>query len=68
MDLITYVLKLNWAIHISNCASLSLNENETAYDRYKIRPRILKNVDKIDTTTEILGSKVRTKTSILEAI
>jgi (S)-2-hydroxy-acid oxidase len=35
-----------------------LNENETAYDRYKIRPRILKNVDKIDTSTEILGSKV----------
>ncbi|KAJ5320218.1 hypothetical protein PENANT_c010G09097 [Penicillium antarcticum] len=37
---------------------ITLNENETAYDRYKIRPRILKNVDKIDTSTEILGSKV----------
>ena len=36
----------------------SLNENEAAYDRYKIRPRILINVDKIDTTTEFLGSKV----------
>jgi (S)-2-hydroxy-acid oxidase len=36
----------------------SLRENESAFDRYKIRPRILINVDSIDTTTEILGSKV----------
>ncbi|KAJ5474506.1 hypothetical protein N7475_004072 [Penicillium sp. IBT 31633x] len=37
---------------------ITLNENETAYDRYKIRPRILVNVDKIDTSTEFLDSKV----------
>ncbi|KAJ5447019.1 Aldolase-type TIM barrel [Penicillium cf. griseofulvum] len=37
---------------------ITLNENETAFDRYKIRPRILINVDKIDTGTEFLGSKV----------
>ncbi|KGO40213.1 Aldolase-type TIM barrel [Penicillium expansum] len=37
---------------------ITLNENEAAYDRYKIRPRILVNVDKIDTTTEFLGSNV----------
>lgn len=35
-----------------------LRENETAFDRYKIRPRILKDVGNIDTTTEILGTKV----------
>lgn len=35
-----------------------LRENETAYDRYKIRPRILVNVDQVDTSTEILGTKV----------
>lgn len=44
-------------VHLPNKLS-SLNENEAAYDRYKIRPRILINVDKIDTTTEFLGSKV----------
>ncbi|KAJ5281635.1 hypothetical protein N7478_007007 [Penicillium angulare] len=33
-------------------------ENETAFDRYKIRPRILVNVDNIDTSTDFLGSKV----------
>lgn len=35
-----------------------LHENEAAYDRYKIRPRILVNVDQIDTSTEIFGTKV----------
>ncbi|KAJ5113293.1 hypothetical protein N7456_001827 [Penicillium angulare] len=33
-------------------------ENETAFDRYKIRPRILVNVDNIDTSTDFLGTKV----------
>ncbi|KAJ5673783.1 hypothetical protein N7462_009222 [Penicillium macrosclerotiorum] len=37
---------------------ITLRENESAYDRYKIRPRILVNVDKIDTSTEILNTKV----------
>ncbi|KAJ5112350.1 hypothetical protein N7532_000395 [Penicillium argentinense] len=37
---------------------LTLRENETAYDRYRIRPRILVNVEEIDTSTEILGTKV----------
>ncbi|KAI1250249.1 hypothetical protein MGN70_007301 [Eutypa lata] len=35
-----------------------LNDNAEAYDRYKIRPRVLINVDKIDTSTEIFGTKV----------
>ncbi|RJE21100.1 S-2-hydroxy-acid oxidase [Aspergillus sclerotialis] len=37
---------------------ITLHENEAAFDRYKIRPRILRNVDHIDMSTEILGSKV----------
>lgn len=36
----------------------SLRENESAFDRYKIRPRILRNVDQIDMSMEILGTKV----------
>ncbi|KAL2027570.1 hypothetical protein VTO58DRAFT_111661 [Aureobasidium pullulans] len=36
----------------------SLIENEQAYRRYKIRPRILVDVDKFDTSTEIFGVKV----------
>lgn len=35
-----------------------MNDNEAAYKRYKIRPRILVNVDKVDTSTEIFGTKV----------
>ncbi|KAI9034770.1 alpha-hydroxy acid oxidase [Aspergillus affinis] len=37
---------------------ITLRENEAAFDRYKIRPRILVNVDNIDTSTEILGTRV----------
>ncbi|KAB8228190.1 alpha-hydroxy acid oxidase [Aspergillus alliaceus] len=37
---------------------ITLRENEAAFDRYKIRPRILINVNKIDTSTEILGTKI----------
>ncbi|KAJ5915242.1 hypothetical protein N7454_011137 [Penicillium verhagenii] len=37
---------------------ITLNDNEKAYDRYKLRPRILVNVEKIDTSTEFLDSRV----------
>lgn len=37
---------------------LSLQDNEAAFDRYKLLPRVLVNVTKVDTETEILGSKV----------
>ncbi|KAK8211451.1 hypothetical protein M8818_003104 [Zalaria obscura] len=36
----------------------SLRDNEQAYRRYKIRPRVLVNVDKLDTSTNIFGIKV----------
>lgn len=35
-----------------------LHENEAAFDRYKIRPRVLVNVDQVDTSTEVFGTKV----------
>ncbi|KAI4861143.1 FMN-dependent dehydrogenase [Hypoxylon rubiginosum] len=37
---------------------ITLRDNEAAYNRYKIRPRILINVSKIDTSTTIFGTKV----------
>lgn len=37
---------------------LRLQDNEDAYRRYKIRPRILVNVDKLDTSTQIFGQTV----------
>lgn len=33
-------------------------DNEKAFDRYKIRPRVLKDVSNLDTSTEIFGAKV----------
>ncbi|KAI5921436.1 FMN-dependent dehydrogenase [Camillea tinctor] len=36
---------------------VTLRDNEAAYDRYKIKPRILVNVDNVDLSTEIFGVK-----------
>lgn len=36
----------------------SLRDNTAAYDRYKLRPRVLVKIPKIDTSTTIFGSKV----------
>ncbi|KAL4736984.1 FMN-dependent dehydrogenase [Aspergillus similis] len=38
---------------------ITLRENKSAYDRYLIRPRVLRNVANLDTSTTILGSKVK---------
>lgn len=40
-------------------AVLRLRENKSAYDRYLIRPRVLRNVSTLDTSTNILGTKVK---------
>lgn len=37
---------------------ITLRDNEAAYDRYKILPRVLVNVANVDTSTHILGTKV----------
>lgn len=36
----------------------SLNDNEKAFGRYKLRPRILRDVSEVDSTTEIFKTKV----------
>lgn len=36
-----------------------LRENEESFNRYKIRPRVLRNVSKVDTSAEFLGYKAR---------
>lgn len=40
-----------------------LKDNEAAFNRYKIRPRVMINVAKIDLETEIFDIKVNTKCS-----
>ncbi|RSL89517.1 hypothetical protein CDV31_015858 [Fusarium ambrosium] len=37
---------------------LTIRDNEAAFDRYKLRPRTLKDVSSLDTSTTILGTKV----------
>ncbi|KAK4493584.1 hypothetical protein PRZ48_015251 [Zasmidium cellare] len=37
---------------------ITLKENEEAYNRYKLRPRTLRNVRELDTSTSIWGTKV----------
>ncbi|CAI7675479.1 unnamed protein product [Penicillium palitans] len=46
MDLITPLIIHN-----------NLRENESAYDRYMIRPRVLRDLSKLDTSTSIVGCK-----------
>ncbi|RSL90063.1 hypothetical protein CEP51_000948 [Fusarium floridanum] len=36
---------------------LTIRDNEAAFDRYKLRPRTLKDVSSLDTSTTILGTK-----------
>ena len=37
---------------------LTLRDNEEAFNRYRIRPRILTDVSDVDTSTEMLGTKI----------
>ncbi|KAF4126442.1 (S)-2-hydroxy-acid oxidase [Geosmithia morbida] len=38
---------------------LTLRDNEKAYDRYKIRPRVLKDVSNIDSSVTLFGARVK---------
>lgn len=63
MDMETWVHCVN-EYYISDLGTdfgSRLRENEEAYRRYKIRPRILVNVDHVDTSTEIFGIKASNK-------
>jgi hypothetical protein len=60
MDLITYGIIQDIDKTLAKLGIYSLKDNEAAFNRYKIRPRVLVNVAKIDLETEIFGVKVRT--------
>ncbi|RHZ60126.1 alpha-hydroxy acid oxidase [Aspergillus thermomutatus] len=38
---------------------ITLKENQSAYDRYLIRPRVLRDISQLDTTTTIFGTQVK---------
>ncbi|KAI1342566.1 FMN-dependent dehydrogenase [Xylariaceae sp. FL0016] len=38
---------------------LTLRANESAYDRFQIRPRVMRDLSKLDTSTTIFGTKVK---------
>ncbi|GAT18580.1 FMN-dependent dehydrogenase family protein [Aspergillus luchuensis] len=38
---------------------ITLKDNEAAYNRYKLLPRVLRDVDALDTSTTIFGKKVK---------
>jgi (S)-2-hydroxy-acid oxidase len=56
MDLISYVFHLHHTER--RLTPARLRDNEAAFDRCKIRPRILVNIGEISTETEILDTKV----------
>ena len=61
MDLVTYVVVVEVVTQccgVADTVALRLRDNEAAFDRYKIKPRILVNVDNIDTSSELFGKKV----------
>lgn len=37
---------------------VTVTENTTAYSKYRLRPRVLVDVSKVDTTTSVLGQKI----------
>ncbi|EOD51994.1 putative fmn-dependent dehydrogenase family protein [Neofusicoccum parvum UCRNP2] len=55
----TAKLDSRWAQYINEGSMdlITVKANEAAYDRYRIMPRILRDVAEIDTTTTIFGSK-----------
>ncbi|CAG9974235.1 unnamed protein product [Clonostachys byssicola] len=38
---------------------ITLRENESAYDRYRIRPQVLRDLTNLDPSTTVFGSKVK---------
>jgi (S)-2-hydroxy-acid oxidase len=46
---------------------VTINENSTAYAKYRVRPRVLVNVSKCDTSTEVFGQKIKFPLSVSPA-
>ena len=69
MDMITYA-----APNLCQCffhdllEAARLRDNEESFNRYKIRPRILRNVSDIDSSAEIFGYKVLTRQGKVDAL
>jgi (S)-2-hydroxy-acid oxidase len=55
MELITYDCSKG-CFHYSD--ELRLRDNEDAYNKFKIRPRVLRDVSNVDTSSTIFGRKV----------
>ncbi|KAH8899046.1 FMN-dependent dehydrogenase family protein [Thozetella sp. PMI_491] len=53
-------LEPKWAQYINEGSMdlITVKANEAAYDRYRIMPRILRDVEQIDTSTTLFGGKV----------
>lgn len=58
MDLLTYAIRKVASSVNPRWLCNSLRDNEAAFDRYKIRPKILVDVNYIDTSSELFGTKV----------
>jgi len=50
---------VDWLILTFEIQCCSLRDNINAFDRYKLRPRVLRDVTYIDPSTTFLGKKVR---------
>jgi (S)-2-hydroxy-acid oxidase len=46
---------------------VTINENSTAYSKYRVRPRVLVDVSKCDTSTDIFGQKIKFPLSVSPA-
>ena len=56
--MITLVILACTTHDLSLLKAARLRENEDSFNRYRIRPRVLRNVSGIDTSVEIFGYKV----------
>jgi L-lactate dehydrogenase (FMN-dependent) and related alpha-hydroxy acid dehydrogenases len=60
MDLVTYAcLLLILSVQVAQMFRWQIKENQSAYDRYLIQPRVLRDITNLDTTTIIFGIKVK---------
>lgn len=46
---------------------ITINENSAAYAKYRVRPRVLVDVSKCDTSTEVFGQKIKFPLSVSPA-
>ncbi|TVY42694.1 (S)-2-hydroxy-acid oxidase [Lachnellula subtilissima] len=54
----TRMLKQSLFFNSGSTAQITVQENSTAYEKYKVRPRVLVDVSNADTSTIVLGRKI----------